>query len=210
MPSSLVTSLLLPGYGEQPLVAEVLGADATATTYLLNCPPGTDSNDCGTYNNSITLGPWASKTLPPGAAKTGEFDVYITMPGYEEPWEFSMHCEMSRTIPEKCTSINNGGNNDGSPTVTLYSSDGLEDFEFEYAPVTITSGLELLTASRSGSQKAGATTDAQSADDDASATGTETSSSVATPENTSGASSRLTRVFGAMSVAALAAALMMS
>lgn len=42
-----VTSMLIYGADPQPLVASVVGSDATATTYSINCPPGTDSTDCG-------------------------------------------------------------------------------------------------------------------------------------------------------------------
>lgn len=41
-------SVLLPLFGDdQTIFASVIGANPTATTYSVNCPPGTDSNDCG-------------------------------------------------------------------------------------------------------------------------------------------------------------------
>lgn len=170
MTSSLVTSLLLPGYDAQNIVASVIGADATATTYLLNCPPGTDSNDCGTYNQSLTLGPWASQTPVSGQPTTGAFDMYITM-DYDEPWEFSLHCEMTRTVAQECTSINIGGNNDGTPTATI-GGEELTDFEFAYSPITITAGLEKLEGN--GAQATGGSA---STTGDASTTGEEGSES---------------------------------
>jgi hypothetical protein len=42
-----VTSMLIYGADPQPLVASVIGSDATATTYSINCAPGTDGSDCG-------------------------------------------------------------------------------------------------------------------------------------------------------------------
>ncbi|KAF4447517.1 GPI anchored, partial [Fusarium albosuccineum] len=43
---SFVTSLLSYNFDPQPLVAEVLGVNATAATCLLNCPSGIDGNIC--------------------------------------------------------------------------------------------------------------------------------------------------------------------
>ncbi|KAL5362681.1 hypothetical protein BJX96DRAFT_154397 [Aspergillus floccosus] len=42
-----VTTMLIYGADPQPLAASVVGNDATATTYSINCPPGTDGSDCG-------------------------------------------------------------------------------------------------------------------------------------------------------------------
>ncbi|CAM1503624.1 Fc.00g012150.m01.CDS01 [Cosmosporella sp. VM-42] len=222
MPSAIVTSLLIPLTDPQPLVAEVLGADASATTYLLNCPSGTDSNDCGTYNESITLGPWASRTLPPGAAGTGLFDLSIDMKDTEEEWKFSIHCEMSRTVAQECTTINIGGNDDGSPTATFSSPEELEDQDlatFAYMPVTITAGQDLLTAfttaaatdstSISGQSTASNTASTTGSSNEASGTETPTSSA-ASPEKTNGAASCIIRVLTAMSMAGIATAIVLS
>jgi hypothetical protein len=194
------TSLPLPGYGTQSLVAEVLGADATATTYLLNCPPGTDGNDCGTYNNSLTIGPWASETIPAGAASTGNLDIFITMPSEDKEydWRFSVHCEMSKTIAKDCTTINLGGNDDGSPTSTITVSDELREFDLTHLPIVITAGLDLLSAKHTGLPEASATATKTSEED------------ASTPTSTSSASLCFARVFGAMSVAGIAVAFVMS
>ena len=215
MPSPVVTSLLIPLTDPQPLVAEVIGADVSATTYVLNCPSGTDSNDCGTYNETITLGPWASKTLSPGAAETGVFDLFIT--DSVQPWKFSFHCEMSRTVAQECTTINLGGNDDGAPTATFSSPEELEDRDlatFSYLPVTITAGQELLIASDKASTTGTAQSTAASATgtkgSSSEASGTETSSSAASPEKTSGAISSLVRVLAALSVAGIAATIVLA
>ncbi|RGP81250.1 hypothetical protein FLONG3_632 [Fusarium longipes] len=194
------TSLPLPYYGTQSLVAEVLGADATATTYLLNCPPGTDGNDCGTYNNSLTVGPWASETIPPGAATTGNLDLFITMPSEdkEDDWYFSVHCEMSKTVAQKCTTINRGGNDDGKPTSTITDPDELQGYNVTHQPVVITAGLDLLNAKHTSVPTTSATTTESSEEN------------VSTPTNTSGTSACLARVFGAISAAGIAVALVMA
>ncbi|RGP74623.1 hypothetical protein FSPOR_1200 [Fusarium sporotrichioides] len=196
--SRFSTSLPLPWGGDQSLVAKVLGADATATTYLLNCPPGTDGSDCGTYNNSITVGPWGSKTIPAGAASTGNLDIFITMPDEEHDWRMSVHCKMSHTVAQDCTTINLGGNDDGSPTATFSASDELQMFELTYAPVVITAGLDLLNAKHTSVPEASATT-------------TESSEkNTSTPTSTSDASACFSRLFGAMTVAGIAVSLLMS
>lgn len=155
-----VTKILLIGGGdEQTLVADVLAADATATTFLLNCPTGTDSNDCGTYNESVIVGPWAKPTPPPDAT-AGVYELNIDMP--EESWSFNIHCDMSQTVPVTCTTINLGGNDDGSPTATFTSIASTDDsLGWGYYPITITSGLEKLasaTGSGSGNSASATTT----------------------------------------------------
>ncbi|OJI97820.1 hypothetical protein ASPVEDRAFT_79508 [Aspergillus versicolor CBS 583.65] len=42
-----VVSLMLPMVDQQDLVAEVIGSDGPMTTYVIGCPEGADSNDCG-------------------------------------------------------------------------------------------------------------------------------------------------------------------
>lgn len=184
MSGPITTSLLLDGVGTQTLVAEVLGADATATTYLLNCPSGTDGNDCGMYNGSVTVGPWASQTLPSGAKETGNYDFSMSM----DTFQFSLHCEMSKTVAQKCTTVNIGGNNDDTPTLTISASD-LEDYSFIYVPVTITAGQDILSS---------ATAKATTSDTQASS-----SSSSADAKETGAAASRAVGILAALSVAVL-------
>ncbi|ETS75219.1 hypothetical protein PFICI_13703 [Pestalotiopsis fici W106-1] len=138
-----ITSVLLFNTDEQTIVADVLGADATATTFLLNCPPGTDSDECGTYNETVVVGPWAKPTPPPDAS-TGVYDLEVNM-GTE--WFFHLHCDMSETVPVACTTTNLGGNDDGTPTATVtFASSDYSDLSFDWTPVTITAGLEMLAS----------------------------------------------------------------
>ncbi|KAF7561738.1 hypothetical protein G7046_g2397 [Stylonectria norvegica] len=224
--SHLVTSLLVPGTDPQPLVAEVIGAEASATTYVLNCVSGTDGNDCGTYNETITLGPWASKTLAPGADATGDFDLYVNTPDEYDPWKFSVHCQMSRSIAQGCTTVNIGGNNNGSPTATLAST-ALKEYgfaTFDYMSVTITAGQEFLSASPTLSSKSssivGKSGDATaSVSNDAISSVSETAeqvtitgsaaSSAASPEKTSSALSNSARIFTAMLLLSLSTSLIL-
>jgi hypothetical protein len=157
-----VTKIFLVGGGDsQTLVADVLGANPTATTFLLNCPPGTDSDDCGTYNDTVVIGPWAKPTPPPDAT-TGVYDESLTITG---EFTFNLHCEMNATVPAVCTTTNIGGNDDGSPTATFsspQSDDGIVGWG--YYPITITSGLEKLASATEATTSASGTSATNAAD----------------------------------------------
>ncbi|KAK5122834.1 hypothetical protein LTR85_003749 [Meristemomyces frigidus] len=141
--SAITTSLLLFNTDPQPLVASVISADATATAFLLNCRQGTDSNDCGTYDESVTIGAWAQTSPAPASTASGVYDVLVSM----DTFTLSIHCAMSATVPATCTEVNIGGNNDGTPTVTFTSpATDDEDNGWGYLPVTITAGQEKLAA----------------------------------------------------------------
>lgn len=134
MATSVTKILLFDTESDATLVADVLAADATATTFLLNCPSGTDSNDCGTYNESVVVGPWAKPTPPPDAS-TGVYDMEVNM-GTE--WFFHLHCNMNKTAPVDCTTTNIGGNDDGTPTATFTSVASNDDYlAWAYVPVTV-------------------------------------------------------------------------
>ncbi|KAI4597120.1 hypothetical protein KJ359_004631 [Pestalotiopsis sp. 9143b] len=186
-----ITSVLLVDTDAQTIVAEVLAADATATTFLLNCPPGTDSNDCGTYDETVVVGPWAKPTPPPDAS-TGVYDLEVSM-GTE--WFFHLHCDMSETLPVACTTTNIGGNDDGTPTATVtFASSDYDDYAFDWTPITITSGLEKLAAATgtgstdaatTGSGASGSGVTATASSSITSVTGT-TASATATGTNAAG------------------------
>ncbi|MCJ1399919.1 Mucin-21 [Xylographa trunciseda] len=42
-----VATLFIPDTGTQNLVGQIIGISPTATTYLIQCPPGTNSSECG-------------------------------------------------------------------------------------------------------------------------------------------------------------------
>jgi len=44
---STTISLYIPGADSQSLVGSIVGSDSTATTYALQCAPGTEESDCG-------------------------------------------------------------------------------------------------------------------------------------------------------------------
>lgn len=56
--STTTVALLLPYADVQTIEASIIGADSTATTYLIGCPKGEDSSDCGfATSQTITQGP---------------------------------------------------------------------------------------------------------------------------------------------------------
>lgn len=146
------TSLLLPAYTGH-FVAEVIGADATATTFVLDCDNEKNEEHCGVVRNTFMVGPWGDKTPAPGAPTTGLWRLDATA---DAEFAFSVQCEMSKTYAKTCTTINLGGNDDGHPTATFTrtASDdeypfGDNDFgSFSWLPVTVTKGQEYLSGSK--------------------------------------------------------------
>ncbi|WZH45322.1 uncharacterized protein QYS62_006365 [Fusarium acuminatum] len=152
MPSYTTTSLLLPSYSGK-FIAEVIGANPTATTI----------KDCYVTQRTVVVGPWADKSLAPGAATTGIYRESFVVE--EEGYSFSAQCDMSRTYAKTCITItvsatDAGRNDDGSPTVTFPRSTGTAFDMFYHAagygafywvPVTVTAGQEHLHSARTAS-----------------------------------------------------------
>jgi hypothetical protein len=176
--STSVKELLLIPSDAMTLHGKVLGADATATIYLLNCPP--DADTCDRNGHTITLGPWAEKTLASGADPTGTMDVVITEPQDGTKWFYSLHCEMSRSVAQDCTMINEPA--DGPSTIRPTTLKGQSDLReiygptFEYGKVTITAGLEKLKSEYS------TTTTATGEAEDTASVSRETGSSTASAD----------------------------
>ncbi|KAI6765970.1 hypothetical protein HG530_007040 [Fusarium avenaceum] len=171
MPSHTTTSLLLPSYSGN-FVAEVIGANPTATTFVLDCD-FKKTEDCYVTQRTIIIGPWADKSLAPGAANTGIYRESFVVE--DEGYSFSAQCDMSRTYAKTCTTINVGAtevgrNDDGSPTATFprFTDTAFDMFyytdsygSFGWVPVTVTAGQEHLHAARAASSaEAMATSDA--------------------------------------------------
>ena len=142
-----VINLLLFDTDPQPLAASVISANPTATAYLIGCPPDTDSDACGTFNETVTVGPWAAAS-PPASASTGVYDMNVQLA--DDGISISIHCAMAHTVPATCTF------NDAvpdmsttvSPVVTSPASDDLS-LGWAYMPVTVTAGQEKLGGSTS-------------------------------------------------------------
>ncbi|KAJ5088385.1 hypothetical protein N7456_012001 [Penicillium angulare] len=48
-------TLFLPGFDAQSIDAKILGSSKSMTTYMLNCPPHEDSNDCGLPDTGLQV-----------------------------------------------------------------------------------------------------------------------------------------------------------
>ncbi|KAF5649033.1 phenol 2-monooxygenase [Fusarium sp. NRRL 52700] len=158
MPSAITTSLLMLEYTGIPnLVAEAIGANPTATTFVfvLDCEKPKnkktwDKNECYVTKNTIILGPWADKTPAPGAVTT--------------------ECQMDNTVPKVCTTTNHPSFTvyDDRKVTATYTNHGGTTFDgffysgweyFDWAPVTVTAGQSyLLSAKTAASTEATATT----------------------------------------------------
>ncbi|KAJ4319814.1 hypothetical protein N0V84_006195 [Fusarium piperis] len=178
---------------------------------LRGCKPSDAA--CEHHTAFVELGPWASETLPTGAAETGVYDVHGTVDGTM----YSSVCDMSRSVIVK-TKGETGA-----------------DFTLSYHPVTLTGGLRKLASASTAisSTKASSTGETSSTDEASSvadvssdsatdksstpietetisseASGTQKTSSSAVPAETASAGSPpLVRAFAALAVAGMAAAL---
>ena len=105
MSSAITTSLLMLEYTGTPnLVAHVIGANPTATTFVLDCenPKNKktwDEDECWFTKETIILGPWADKTPAPGAVTTGIWREGNVDDDEEEGYSFSIECQMDYTMP---------------------------------------------------------------------------------------------------------------
>ncbi|KAL3473007.1 hypothetical protein BJX99DRAFT_234559 [Aspergillus californicus] len=158
---STVTSMFIFGADEQPLAASIIGNDATATTYSINCTPGTPGDECG-------MGP--GMTLIAGADTTR----FIFDDG--EAFQYTAACSVknSRAV---CTE-SAGGSEANFPGVSTTTTD------VELMAVTVTAGEVTdaeTTASTTGSASsasagAHATSTSAAASETASETGSESDS----------------------------------
>jgi hypothetical protein len=160
--STTTVSLFLPNTDPQSLVASVIGTvskqrlshaslfaypltsilqDATATTYLISCPPGSDSNNCG-YGGGATVieGPSTLQMVIGGA---------------------SIACNLAGTTQAVCTESQTLS---GFSTTELVTST-LGPADITYFPVGVTAGAERLgpastgvSATATGTSGASATT----------------------------------------------------
>ncbi|KAH8655006.1 hypothetical protein BGZ60DRAFT_418219 [Tricladium varicosporioides] len=119
-------SLFVPGADTQPLVASVIGSDLLATTYAVQCTPGTDSSNCGFPGIfTLTEGPsTAAYTLSEGYSSGGSSILALT--GYYQ-------CSLDGLTSAICTESFSGkdANDPGMTTETM---------DVSFMPVTLTTG----------------------------------------------------------------------
>ncbi|RSM06391.1 hypothetical protein CDV31_009165 [Fusarium ambrosium] len=174
MPSTVVTSLLWPAGDNISIKGEVFEAEATGTVYFLRgCKPSDPA--CEYQTAFLELGPWASETLPAGAAETGVYSVDGTV----DHTVYTSVCDMSRSVIEKCTVSKQSGFGDSTEyTITRTKGETGEEFTLLYHAVTLTGGVEKLASASTAvaSTKASSTGEASptneaSSTDETSSTG---------------------------------------
>ncbi|KAK1256313.1 hypothetical protein MKX07_008572 [Trichoderma sp. CBMAI-0711] len=125
--------LLLPFADPQPLVASVVAADSSATTYAVGCPPGTDSDECGfAESQTITQGP---STYAFTMAYSGDEGSYTEI----------AHCKLSSAVDVASCSAS-VSQDDGNGNTMATASVGTVTFLDLQLPVTVTAGLDKLQA----------------------------------------------------------------
>lgn len=170
----------------QSIEASIVSVDPSATTMALNCPTGTDSNDCGLF---------PAMTLIYGPS-TYHLDMGV---GDAQVFTGSEDCNRAATVT--CTEFASGSeaNFPGSSTTTYAGEDVLT------LPVTVTSGAEKLGAQASATGSASAST---SASGSLATSGSAASSSVASFTQIAGthsaSASRASSTSGAASATATA------
>ncbi|KAL6924089.1 hypothetical protein ACHAPO_011339 [Fusarium lateritium] len=228
MPSTTITSLLWPAGSSVAVTGEVFEAEPTETRYMLR---GCKGIECDYQTAFVNLGPWASETLPKGAAETGVYDVHGTVDGTV----YSSVCEMSRSVIEKCTvSMKSGIGDSTEYTTTRTKGETGADFTLSYHAVTLTRGFEKFSSvsdatpasKASSTDKASSTTEASTATETSldsvtdepssstdtdipnkAATATESSGSAVPTETNSAGSQPLVRAFAALALAGMASLL---
>ncbi|KAH1608782.1 hypothetical protein KXX44_006600 [Aspergillus fumigatus] len=170
-----VTSMLIYGADPQPLVASVVGSDATATTYSINCPPGTDSTDCG-------MGP--GLTLVAGPTTT-----VLKMDEPQEDFHWTVSCSVGGTTTGVCIETASG---------TAANFPGVSSSTFS-------NDLPLMAVTITAGASAGASASATPATASATATTAATASSKTSSAVSTGGMPRVTGgaagLFGAAAVA---------
>jgi len=126
---STTISLFVPGADTQPLVGSVIGSDKDATTYALQCAPGTDGSDCG-FPGVFTL-----TEGPSTAVYAISEDIEASGGSTILAFTALIDCSLAGSSAV-CTESYGGqeANDPGQSTETLTGTD------FTYMPVVITAG----------------------------------------------------------------------
>ncbi|KAL2802607.1 hypothetical protein BJX63DRAFT_106067 [Aspergillus granulosus] len=163
-----IVSLILPNVDQQELVGEVIGTDGSMTTYLINCPEGADSNDCG--------------VPPEGLTVTADDDTFIYEYTYED-YYLRESCSHRGTTWFSCAVTNT--QSDFSSVMTIATS-----FDIPYQAVTITATAidddedsATATSTRSSSASQASETGSSDSEDEETTTSTGAQSTT-TPSST--------------------------
>ncbi|KAG4261848.1 hypothetical protein FPRO03_11316 [Fusarium proliferatum] len=140
MSSAITTSLLMLEYTGTPnLVAEVIGANHTATTFVLDCDKPKHKK---IWEDVVTTGIWREGTVDEDE---------------KEGYSFSIECQMDCTMSILCNTTNHAPFTffDGRGVTATYTKHGdVDGFfyggygYFGWAPVTVTAGRSYLLSAK--------------------------------------------------------------
>ncbi|OBT86325.1 hypothetical protein VE02_07427 [Pseudogymnoascus sp. 03VT05] len=118
-------TLFVPDTEEEPLVASIIGSDATATTYAISCDPAASAQDCGVEGTiTLTEGPTTAKyTIAP-----------VIDPNGQTAFAGHYDCSLAGTTSAVCVE-SNGGSEANFPGVSTETYTGTDQ---PYIPITIT------------------------------------------------------------------------
>jgi len=128
--------------GPDDLVVSLVNAGPSLTTYVMNCQPTLDADECG-------WGPGATFTVG-----STTMDMILS----EEDFTWSAHCSYSTISAANavCTNVY-GGSGANDPGTETADYDGGDNGYAPWAGITITAGLDAVAASTTGSGSASAT-----------------------------------------------------
>ncbi|KFY09665.1 hypothetical protein V492_05401 [Pseudogymnoascus sp. VKM F-4246] len=117
-------TLFVPGTEDDSLVASIIGSDATATTYAINCDSNADKA-CGVEGTiTLTEGPKTAKyTIAP-----------VIDPNGETAFAGKYECSLAGTTSAVCTE-SHGGSEANFPGISTETYTGTDQ---PYIPITIT------------------------------------------------------------------------
>ncbi|OAF55696.1 hypothetical protein VC83_07756 [Pseudogymnoascus destructans] len=120
-------TLFVPSTDEQPLVASIIGSDATATTYAVSCDPGAEAQDCGVEGTiTLTEGPTTVKyTIAP-----------VIDPNGQTAFAGHFDCSLAGTTSAVCVE-SHGGSEASFPGVSTETYIGTDQ---PYIHITIMAG----------------------------------------------------------------------
>ncbi|QKX54091.1 uncharacterized protein TRUGW13939_01174 [Talaromyces rugulosus] len=165
------TTLFIPGFDQQPLVASIAGSDSTATTYAIKCAPGTSSDECGAG---------AGFTLIEGP-KTAHMEM---IDGDASIFSLAENCVLKGTSTAICTNTAAGSEANFPGTSTLTYAN--EDLASAMIVVTVTAGdVNTAPASTAASATAPTATATAASTSTAAGTGSDTTTATGTIGSTS-------------------------
>jgi hypothetical protein len=144
-----VVSVFIPGYPNQTFDASVVAVKAQATTYILNCPPTEDPDNCGLF------GP-VSYTVRPST-----IDIFMDYTTNVLSYTQSVHCTSSdastivcteedfQIVPATTADVTTFTDFSNIPLTTIINTtvSTVDNSDITMVPITITAGASLISGS---------------------------------------------------------------